>query len=163
MTQSMETATTLRETSNFIGGEWVAATSGATFEVSDPFSGDAVIRAAAGTRDDARRAIEAAAAAFPEWAATPPAVRQGILLRAADILESRRDEVVDLLTRETGATFGFGMFQMHFTPGLLRQAAGSVYAPTGEVIPSDIPGKMAMGLQAAGRAWSARSRRGTPR
>jgi acyl-CoA reductase-like NAD-dependent aldehyde dehydrogenase len=147
VTQSMETATTLRETSNFIGGEWVAASNGATFEVADPFTGENVVRAAASTRDDARRAIEVAAATFPEWCGTAPAVRQGIFLRAADILESRRDEVVDLLTRETGATFGFGMFQMQFTPGLLRQAAGSVYAPTGEVIPSDIPGKMAMGLR----------------
>ena len=147
MTQSAETATTLREALNFVGGEWVAASGGATFDVTDPFTGETVVRAAAGTRDDARRAIEAAAEAFPAWAATPPAVRQGIFLRAADILESRRDEVVDLLARETGATFGFGMFQMHFTPGLLRQAAGSAYAPLGEVIPSDIPGAMAMGLR----------------
>ena len=147
MTQSMETATTVREALNFIGGEWVGSSSGESFDVADPFSGDTVVRAAAGTREDARRAVEAAAAAFPEWAATPPAVRQGVFLRAAEILESRRDEVVDLLARETGATFGFGMFQMHFTPGLLRQAAGSVYAATGEVIPSDIPGAMAMGLR----------------
>ena len=67
-------------------------------------------------------------------------MRQGIFLRAADVLESRRDEIVDLLARETGSTFGFGMFQMHFTPGLLRQAAGAAYAPLGEVIPSDVPG-----------------------
>ena len=119
----------------------------ATFDVADPFTGEPVVRAAAGTRDDARHAVEAAAEAFPAWAATPPAVRQGIFLRAADILESRRDEVVDLLARETGSTFGFGMFQMHFTPGLLRQAAGSAYAPIGEVIPSDVPGAMAMGLR----------------
>ena len=39
------------------------------------------------------------------------------------------------------------MFQMHFTPGLLRQAAGSAYGPVGEVIPSDVPGAMAMGLR----------------
>ena len=147
MTQAAESATALRETRNFVGGEWVASSSGATFDVADPFTGETVVRAAAGTRDDARSAVEAAAAAFPEWAATAPAVRQGIFLRAADILESRRDEIVDLLARETGATFGFGMFQLHFTPGLLRQAAGSAYGPVGEVIPSDIPGAMAMGLR----------------
>ena len=45
------------------------------------------------------------------------------------------------------ATFGFGMFQMMFTPGLLRQAAGAAYAPVGEMIPSDIPGTMAMGVR----------------
>ena len=147
MTQSTETATALRESQNFVGGEWVASSSGATFDVAEPFSGEPVVRAAAGTREDAKAAIAAASEAFPAWAATPPIVRQGIFLRAADILESRRDEVVDLLARETGATFGFGMFQMFFTPGLLRQAAGSVYAPTGDVIPSDLPGVISMGLR----------------
>ena len=52
-------------------------------------------------------------------------MRQGIFLKAADVLESRQDEVVSMLARETGCTFGFGMFQMHFVPGLFRQAAGS--------------------------------------
>jgi len=136
-----------REALQFIGGDWAASESGATFEVRDPFTGDTVANVPAGTRADAARAVAAAAAAFPEWAAAAPAVRQGILLRVADILEGRRDEIVDLLARETGSTFGFGMFQMMFTPGLLRQAAGMAYAPVGEVIPSDIPGAMAMGLR----------------
>ncbi len=62
------------------------------------------------------------------------------------MLESRQDEVVSLLARETGATFGFGMFQMHFVPGLFRQAAALAYAPIGEVIPSDT-GVFSMGLR----------------
>ncbi len=62
------------------------------------------------------------------------------------MLESRQDEVVSLLARETGCTFGMGMFQMHFVPGLLRQAAALAYAPLGEVIPSDT-GAFAMGLR----------------
>jgi len=53
----------------------------------------------------------------------------------------------NLLARETGCSFGFGMFQMGFTPGLLRQAAAAAYAPVGEIIPSDLPGAMAMGLR----------------
>src|SRR4051812_36204451 len=57
------------------------------------------------------------------------------------------EEVVGLLARETGCSFGFGMFQMHFVPGLFRQAAGLAYAPIGQVIPSDIPGTMALGLR----------------
>ena len=75
-----------------------------------------------------------------------PRVRQGIFLRAADALEARRDEVVSLLARETGCTFGFGMFQMGFVPNLLRQAAALPYAPLGEVIPSDT-GAFAMGVR----------------
>ena len=123
------------------------ATEARTFEDRDPFTGETVATVAAGGAEEARTAIEAAAAAFPAWAATPPAERQRVLLKAADVLESRQDEVVGLLARETGCTFGFGMFQMHFVPGLLRQAAGAAYAPIGQLIPSDTPGRMAMGVR----------------
>ena len=86
-------------------------------------------------------------AAAPGWAETVPAERQRIFLAAADILESRRDDVVSWLARETGCTFGFGMFQMGFVPGLFRQAAALAYAPLGTVIPSDHPGTVAMGIR----------------
>jgi acyl-CoA reductase-like NAD-dependent aldehyde dehydrogenase len=137
------TAQTYRQ---FIGGDWVDAADGATFEDRDPFTGETVATVAAGGADDARRAIDSAAAAFEAWAATPPAGRQGVFLKAADVLESRQDEVVSLLARETGCGFGFGMFQMHFVPGLLRQAAALAYAPIGTVIPSDT-GSFSMGLR----------------
>ncbi len=130
----------------FVGGSWTDAESGDTFEDRDPYTGDVVAEVAAGTREDARRAVEAAAAAATDWAKAPPAMRQGIFLKAADVLESRQDEVVSLLARETGATFGFGMFQMHFVPGLFRQAAALAYAPLGEVLPSD-SGAFAMGIR----------------
>ena len=130
-----------------IGGEWVDAADGGSYEDRDPYTGEVVANVPAGGREDAKRAIEAAAEAFPAWSQTPPAARQGLFLRAADILESRRDEIVELLARETGCTFGFGMFQMSFTPGLLRQAANAGYNATGEVIPSDMPGAFAMGIR----------------
>ena len=138
--------TAIRDAKQFVGGEWVDAADGSTFEDRDPYTGDVVAEVPAGSREDARRAVEAAAAEFAEWSKTPPAVRQGVLLEAADVLEGRQDEVVSLLARETGCTFGFGMFQMHFVPGLLRQAAALAYAPLGEVIPSDT-GAFAMGLR----------------
>src|SRR2546428_13186309 len=117
------TETEVRELHNFVGGEWVAAAGGATFDDHDPFTDEVVARAAAGTGDDARRAVDAAAAAFPGWWRTPPAEKQRIFLKAAGLLESRTEEVAGWLTRETGSTFGFAMFQLHFVPGLLRQAA----------------------------------------
>ena len=130
-----------------IGGDWLDATGGGSFEDRDPYTGEVVATVASAEREDARRAIEAAAEAFPAWSQTPPAARQALFLRAADILESRGDEIVELLARETGCTFGFGMFQMGFTPGLLRQAASAGYQATGEVIPSDMPGAFAMGIR----------------
>jgi acyl-CoA reductase-like NAD-dependent aldehyde dehydrogenase len=137
----------IKDVRELIAGDWVDAVGGSTFDDVDPFTGEVVARVPAGGREDARRAIDAAAAAFPEWSKAPPAVRQGIFLRAAEILERRQDEVVSLLARETGASFGFGMFQMHFVPGLFRQAAALAYAPIGEILPSDMPGAFAMGVR----------------
>jgi acyl-CoA reductase-like NAD-dependent aldehyde dehydrogenase len=136
-----------QEYRQFIGGEWAAAADGTTFEDRDPYTGQVVAKVAAAGADDARHAIEAAAAAFPAWRATAPAERQRVFLKAADLLEARTEEVVGLLARETGCSFGFGMFQLHFVPGLFRQAAGIAYAPIGQVIPSDVPGTFAMGLR----------------
>ena len=130
----------------FIAGGWVPSADGETFDDLDPFTGDVVGRIPAGTREDAMKAVEASAAAFPEWSTAPPAARQQVFLKAADALESRGDEVVSLLARETGATFGFGMFQLHFVAGLFRQAAGTAYASMGEIIPSDT-GAFAMGIR----------------
>jgi acyl-CoA reductase-like NAD-dependent aldehyde dehydrogenase len=129
----------------FICGDWVSGA--ATYEDRDPYNGDVVAVVPAGTRDDARSAVEAAAGAFPAWSQTSPAERQRIFLEAANVLERRGDEVVSLLARETGCTFGFGMFQLGFVQGLFRQTAGLAYAPVGQVIPSDVPGMLSMGLR----------------
>jgi acyl-CoA reductase-like NAD-dependent aldehyde dehydrogenase len=137
---------TAQEYRQFIGGSWTDASSGATYEDADPYTGDVVATVAAGGVEDATRAIEAAAAAFPAWSQTPPAERQRVFLKAADLLEARREEVVGMLARETGATFGFGMFQSFFVPNLFRQAAALAYAPLGQVIPSDT-GAFAMGIR----------------
>lgn len=141
----MATATT-HTYRQFIGGDWVDAADGATFEDRDPFTGETVATVAAGGAEDVRRAIDSAETAFEGWAAATPAVRQGVFLKAAEVLESRQDEVVSLLARETGSGFGFGIFQMHFVPGLLRQAAALAYAPIGTVIPSDT-GAFSMGIR----------------
>src|SRR5437763_13075486 len=142
--------TALRSTGDrwqqFVAGEWAEASDGRTFEDLDPYTGEVVAEVPAGGRDDARRAIDAAADAFPAWSRTPPAERHGVFLKAADALERRRDEVVSLLASETGCTFGFGMFQMQFVANLLRQAAALAYAPLGEVLPSDT-GAFSMGLR----------------
>jgi acyl-CoA reductase-like NAD-dependent aldehyde dehydrogenase len=138
--------TVATEVKQFIGGEWVDAADGDTYEDRDPFTGDVVAIVPAGGAADARRAVEAATAAAPGWAQTAPAERQRIFLKAADLLEARRDEVVELLARETGASFGFGMFQNIFVPNLFRQAAALAYAPMGQIIPSDT-GAFAMGIR----------------
>jgi acyl-CoA reductase-like NAD-dependent aldehyde dehydrogenase len=145
----MATTTTpaVHEAKQFIGGAWTDAADGATYEDRDPYNDEVVAIVPAGGADDARLAIDAASAALPAWSASAPGERQAIFLKAADILESRADEVVSMLARETGATFGFAMFQMHFVPGLFRQAAAVGYQPIGQILPSDNPGTFAMGVR----------------
>ncbi len=130
-----------------IGGEWTPASGGGTFERTDPFTGDAVTVAAAAGREDVRRAVEAAADAFPGWAATPPAERRVILTRAADLLMDRAPEVAGIMTEEVGGTFGWGMFNCDLASRMLREAAAQAYSVVGEVIPSDVPGALAMGVR----------------
>ena len=69
----------------YIGGEWVEAASGESFDDLNPYTGDVMATVAAGSRADAAAAVKAAAEAFPAWAATPPAEKQRLLLKTADI------------------------------------------------------------------------------
>jgi len=131
----------------YIGGKWVDAQNKETFEDHNPYNGEVFATVPKGKRADATRAIEAASAAFPGWAATPPTVRQKLFLKAADIFEKRQDELISVLGEETGSTIGIAMFQMFFVPGLFRQAAAQAYNVTGEIIPADYPGAFFMALR----------------
>jgi acyl-CoA reductase-like NAD-dependent aldehyde dehydrogenase len=135
----------VREYQQYIGGQWTG--SERLFDDLDPYAGTVVARVPAGTRADAARAVDAAAAAFQGWADLPPAEKQALFLRAADIVERRRNEITALLAAETGCAGGFAGFQILTTTRLLRQAANWGYLPAGEIIRSDIPGTFAMALR----------------
>jgi acyl-CoA reductase-like NAD-dependent aldehyde dehydrogenase len=130
-----------------IGGLWVDAEGGATFEKSDPYTGDPVTRAAAATPADAARAVDAAAVAFPNWSQTPPARRRELLSAAADLLMERSKDIALTMTEECGATFGWGMFNCDLASRMLREAAAQAYLPGGSVIPSDVAGVSAMAVR----------------
>jgi acyl-CoA reductase-like NAD-dependent aldehyde dehydrogenase len=124
----------------YIGGAWVPAADGATFEALEPYSRAPFARVAAGGPAEARAAVAAAARAFPAWAATSPAERAGLFFKAAAIVRRRAPEIADMLARETGSTISFASFQQHLVALSLEAAAGWVYQPRGEVFPSDVPG-----------------------
>ncbi|HSD81144.1 MAG TPA: aldehyde dehydrogenase [Solirubrobacteraceae bacterium] len=130
-----------------IGGRWTAAANDATFETIDPYTGATATVAAAAGRDDARRAVDAAREAFRGWADTPPGERRALLTRAADILMERAPQIAATMTEEVGGTFGWGMFNCDLAARMLREAAAQAYAPGGEVIPSDVPGALSMGVR----------------
>jgi len=73
----------------FIDGEWCDAASGATVEATSPATGESLGPVAEGSREDAQRAIDAANAAFPSWAARTGFERAALLHRVADVCERR--------------------------------------------------------------------------
>jgi acyl-CoA reductase-like NAD-dependent aldehyde dehydrogenase len=137
----------VKEYKMYIDGEWVSALDREVYEDFNPYTGKVFARVASGRRADAKRAVAAAAAAFPAWSHSLPSERQGLFLKAADILEKKRDKVVGVLAEETGCAFGFAMFQAGFTPGLLREAASQVHQTNGEIIPSDLPDSFYMAIR----------------
>jgi len=94
---STEVSKQMRMQQMFIGGEWCGALDGGTYAKINPYNGEIVSQVAAAKRLDARRAVEAAAAAFPAWRETPPAVKRRLFLKAADLLESRQAEIANLM------------------------------------------------------------------
>jgi acyl-CoA reductase-like NAD-dependent aldehyde dehydrogenase len=125
----------------------VAASTGATFERRDPITGDVASRAAAASVADAQAAADAAAAAFPAWSKLGPNARRSVLLKAADLLEGRAAEFVNLMATEIGATAGWAQFNVKLAAGMLREAASLTTQITDEIIPSDKPGCVSMAVR----------------
>src|ERR1700674_1829597 len=137
----------VRETSYFAGNQWRKAEGNQVFEVHEPYSGKLFARVAAGTRADARIAVDAAAKAFPAWADSTPAERARLFLKASEIVRRRRTEIAEILARETGSTISFSTFQMDLVAATLQQVAGWVYLPKGEVLETNQFNTHSIGLR----------------
>lgn len=135
------------ETKLLIGGKDVPATGGATFDRKDPVTGEVATRAAAATVEDVNKAVEAASKAFAEWSQMGPNARRMLLLKAADILQSKAGDVGETVTAETGATLGWGGFNVMLATSMLREAASMTTQITGEVVPSDQGQRLSMAVK----------------
>ena len=89
------------DTRHWIGGRRVA--SDRTFADISPIDGEVIANVSAGTRSETSAAVAAAKAAFPAWAATPPAERAAILHRIADGVEARLEDLAQVETRDNGS------------------------------------------------------------
>ncbi len=134
-----------------IDGAERGASGGATYDRLDPFTGKLATRAAAASVADANAAVEAAATAFKTWSKTGPGERRALLVKAADVMASKVAEFTQLMIEETGATAPWAGFNVMLAANMLREAGAMTTQIAGEVIPSDKPGTLAMGIrQAAG-------------
>lgn len=130
-----------------INGESAAASGGATFERKNPMSGEVVSRAPAATVEDVQRAADAAAAAFKTWSKVGPGERRALLVRAAAALEAKVEQFTEAMMAETGSTAAWAGFNVHLAANMLHEAAGLTTQVSGQVIPSDIPGSLAMAVR----------------
>lgn len=137
--------------SMLIDGKKKQASNGATFERKSPMDGKVATTAPAATVDDAIAAVEAASKAFPVWSGMGPSERRALLSKAAVALEAKTDAFVAAMAGETGSSAMWAQFNAHLAAGMLHEAAALTTQISGEVIPSDVPGNLAMGMrQAAG-------------
>jgi aldehyde dehydrogenase (NAD+) len=88
---------------NFVGGEWRPSNSGRTYEKRSPWRPSEIVgEFPASGEEDVDAAVEAALAAFPEWARTPAAKRGATMNKAADIIELRAEQIAQDMTLEMG-------------------------------------------------------------
>ena len=130
-----------------IDGAPVASERGATFERRDPITAAVATTAAAATLADVEKVVASAAKAFASWSQTGPNTRRTLLMKAADLMESRTADFVKLMLEETGATAPWAGFNVHLAAGILREAGSLTTQITGEVIPSDKPGILSMAVR----------------
>lgn len=130
-----------------INGAHVGASNGATFQRSNPLDQDVASVAPACTLDDVRAAVDSAAVAFAHWSQLGPTQRRSYLLSAAQALEAKADAFASAMAAETGASRIWADFNVRLAADGLREAASLTTQISGEVIPSDVPGSLAMAVR----------------
>jgi acyl-CoA reductase-like NAD-dependent aldehyde dehydrogenase len=129
-----------------IDGKDRKAKGGRTFDRLDPVTGTMAAQAAAASTADAERAVASAAKAFETWSKTGPNHRRALLMKAADMMDSKVASFVEAMISETGATGLWAGFNVKLAAGVIREAAAMVTQLGGEVIPADKPNTLAMGI-----------------
>lgn len=116
-------------------------------DVTDPADGSVVGQVGWGDATDARRAADAAAAAFDTWADTPPRVRADLLLRAAELIGERQRSIGELLAREAGKRLPEALAEVSFSAEYLRWFAEQARRPQGDLLTSEQPGRRQLTLR----------------
>jgi len=130
---------------NYIGGKWVPGASGETFESRNPADRDEALGAfPRSSADDVDRAVQAAQEAYRDWMLTPGPERADYLLRAALLLEGRKEEYAELMTREMGKTLKESRGDIQEGIDFLHYMAGEGRRMFGNTVPSELRNKFSM-------------------
>jgi 1-pyrroline dehydrogenase len=122
VTETLERAKTYQQ---FIGGDFVDAAEGRTAEVINPANDQVIANVPASSQEDVDRAVNAADKAFESWKQTTPQDRSLLLLKIADALESKADELGRLESANAGKPVGAAIDEMTTSVDLFRFFAGA--------------------------------------
>lgn len=119
-----------------------------TFNVISPGTGKLVHKCSSASVEDANAAVKAAQDAFPAWAAMPPAKRRDIFLKAADIMDARKEELGAYMMEETGADdFWATGVNVPLAADIIRDLAGRMSSIAGSIPAIADPGSSALVLK----------------
>jgi acyl-CoA reductase-like NAD-dependent aldehyde dehydrogenase len=140
----------------FINGEWVASTGDGVLEVIDSTTEEVLGTIPNGSVDDVDRAVRAAAAAFPAWAATPMEERVALVAKIGEHLAMRTDKIGELISREVGMPKGLSVpIQAGLPVGAFTDLAEHVAAfPWEEVIGNSLVVREPIGVVGAITPWN---------
>ncbi len=133
---------------NYIGGSWVPAASGRTFENRNPADRDDLIGSFAESGpEDVERAVAVAKDAFARWKNVPAPKRGEILYRAAEILVKRKDEFARDMTREMGKVLAETRGDVQEAIDMTYYMAGEGRRQFGQTTPSELQSKFQMSVR----------------
>lgn len=135
------------ETRNLIGGRWVGANDGTTFAVQDPATDAELAQVPAGGGAEARAAIEAAAAALPDWRRRTAADRGRRLRRLGELMLERKEELAKILTAEQGKPLAEARGEIAYAASFVDWAAEEGKRIHGETVPAGHPDKRILVLR----------------
>ena len=115
----------------FIGGQWVNASDGATYEALCPATGETLCRCAEATREDVTKAVEAANSAFSHYKTFSVNQRADMMNQIADAIDANRDHLALVEAYDNGKTVAEAGDDLRFTARYFRYCAGALYAYEG--------------------------------
>jgi aldehyde dehydrogenase (NAD+) len=136
-----------RETHNFIGGNWQAATSGHVFDSVNPATEEVLATAPDSDASDVNAAVQAAKAAYQEWRLTPAPRRGEVLYRVAQILEQKKEELSRVMTQEMGKVIVEARGDVQEAIDMAYYMGGEGRRMLGYTAPVELPNKFGMALR----------------
>ncbi len=125
----------------YVNGEWMAATDGKTFSITNPSTGKVVADVPKGGHDETQQAIAAAEQAFKSWSKLTAIERAKYLLKIRDLMHKYKDQLAEIMSLEMGKPFTESQGEVDFAASYLEWFAEEGRRIYGEVIPASAPDK----------------------